>query len=58
MLALPLAQQWQSARNNISDIAFYFVHGLQRPVPAALQFAEHEPLGGIDASECQQACAT
>src|ERR1700693_2066593 len=48
--ALPLlpAPRRRPARDDGSDLAFYCVYGLQRLVPAALQLAGHEAIGGID----------
>jgi hypothetical protein len=48
LLPLSLAQRWRLGRDNGSDLAFYLVHGLQCLVPAALQFAGHQAIGGID----------
>src|ERR1700674_5257609 len=48
LLPLLLAQRRRPARDDGSDLAFYSVYGLQRFVPAALQLAGHEAIGGID----------
>src|ERR1700680_2907110 len=47
-LPLRLTQRRRPARDDRSDLAFYSVYGLQRLVPAALQLAGHEAIGGID----------
>src|SRR6202022_2513704 len=48
LLPLLLAQRRRPARDDGSGLAFYFAYGLQRLVPAALQLAGHEAIGGID----------
>ena len=48
LLSLPFAQRWRLGRDNGSDLAFYSVHGLQCLIPAALQLAGHEAIGGVD----------
>ena len=35
-------------RDDSSDLAFYYVHGLQCLVPAAPKLAGHQAIGGID----------
>ena len=47
-LPLLLAQRRRPAREYVSDLAFYFVDGLQCLVPAALQLASHQAIGRID----------
>jgi len=48
LLPLPFPQRRRLGRHNGSDLAFYSVHGLQCLVPAALQLAGHQAIGGID----------
>ena len=48
VLLLRLAQGRRLLRLECGDLAFDPVHRLQRLVPAALQFASHQAIGGID----------
>jgi hypothetical protein len=45
---LLLALRRRPAREDVSDLAFYSVDGLQWLVPAALQLASHQAIGRID----------
>ena len=48
LLPLPLTQRRWLPCHDCSDLAFNTLHRLKRLVPAALQLAGHQAIGGID----------
>jgi len=57
VLPLLLAQGRRLLRLELGNLALEPMHNLQRLIPAALQLARHQTIGGIDSIILPRACA-